>query len=507
MQENTNKAIIINTTLLYVRLFVSTVTGLLTTRFALLALGVNDFGIFSVIGSIISFIAIINTIMLSTSNRFISIAIGKGDEREINNQFNVNLIVHVAIAIGVLIIAFPIGDWYISNYVNYEGCLDTVVRIFNVTIIGSVISFISVPYNGLIVAKERFSVICLTDIIYHLVKLGVTYSLLFYFQDKLFVYTLTNSVLAALPTFVFLIYCKCRFDGLVKFTFVRDIKKYKEVLAFSVWVGFGAVASVGKVQGSALIVNMFFTSAMNAALGLANSVNVLIKNIAGNATVSIAPQITKSYAAGNLDRSESLVCFASKISYLLMLLIVSPFFVAPNFIFNLWLGTVPEYVVLFTQLLIIDALIGSLNAGIPNLVFATGRIKVYQIVESTILILSIIVAFFFLKAGAPAHALLVIYIVFSAIVLVVRQVLLNRVVKFDNKLLFKKSYLPSLIVTVFSTPALWLNSLFSPLLAILIAAIYISVIIFALGLNNKERSYLIEAFKRVCSRFLIKKKL
>ena len=500
MQENTNKAIVINTIILYLRLFVSTIAGLFTTRFALQALGVNDFGLFSVIGSIISFIAIINTIMLSTSNRFISVAIGKGDIEEINKQFNVNLVIHTLIALAVLIIAFPLGEWYINNFVNYEGSLDVVVRMYNVTIIGSVISFIGIPYNGLIVAKERFGVFCMTDILSHLVKLGITYSLLFYFKDKLFVYTLTNSVLAAIPTLVYFVYCNVKFRDLVRIKLIKDIKKYKEVFSFSVWVGFGAIASVGKVQGSALIVNVFFSSVMNAALGLANSVNALIKNIAGNATVSIAPQITKNYASGNYGRSEQLVCSACKISYMMMLFIVSPFFIAPEFLFKLWLGSVPDYVVIFTQLLIIDALIGSLNAGIPNLVFATGKIKAYQVIESSILILSIVVAFFVLKAGAPATSLLVVYIVFSVIVLIVRQILLNKLVRFNNKKLFVESYIPSLIVTIAFLPCMFLKGFVNPILAIVITVLYVGIVVYFVGMNKREREYFNSLIKKMLNK-------
>ena len=165
MQENTNKAIFINSAILYAKLIVTAVAGLLTTRFALQALGADDFGIFSVVGSVISFVAIVNTIMISTSNRFMATAIGKGDEKLIKDTFNVNVVMHVVIAVVILLVAYPLGDWFILNHIKYEGDINSVLSVYHITIIGSIISFIGVPYNGLLIAKERFFVFSSTDIL------------------------------------------------------------------------------------------------------------------------------------------------------------------------------------------------------------------------------------------------------------------------------------------------------------------------------------------------------
>ncbi len=181
MKENTNSIIAYNTIILYARLFVISICSLFTTRFALQALGVVDFGLFSVLGSIISFIAIFNTIMISTSNRFIAFALGKGDAYGANEQFNINLIIHLLIACITIIAAFPIGDWYIHNYVNFDGNIEDAVKVFRYTIIGSVISFLGVPYNGLLMAKERFIIFCTTDSVAHILKLIIAYLLIFMF--------------------------------------------------------------------------------------------------------------------------------------------------------------------------------------------------------------------------------------------------------------------------------------------------------------------------------------
>lgn len=496
MKENSNKTIAINTLILYVRLAVTAITGLLVSRFALQALGINDFGIFAVVGSVISFIAIINTIMLSTSNRFIAVAIGKGDIDDINKQFNVNLFIHVMIAILVAIIAIPLGDWYIINFVNYNGDINSIVRVFNITIWGSVISFLSVPYNGLLMAKERFAAFCTTDAIVHILKAVISYLLIFYFTDKLLVYTLSNTILVAIPTFVYAIYCNILFPRIVKLRFVKDLSLYKAVLNFSIWIGYGALASIGKTQGSALIVNAFFNTAMNTALGLANTVNSMLQMLAGNVSSSIAPQITKAYAAGNKDRAVALTSMSSKIAFMFMLLVSSPFLLTPSYIFSIWLGNVPDYVILFSQLLIIDALIGSLNRGIPELVFATGNIKWYQLIVNTLFLISVFVAYIVLRAGAPAHFIIVTYIIFSIIVLIVRQIVLHRLTKINNWILIKNSYIPSIIVFVAYIPFLLFHPDCQPILLNALSISYLCLLCFSIGLSQTEREKIFGGIRR-----------
>ena len=330
MKENTNKAIAVNTIYLYVRLVVNAASMLFCTRFALKALGVNDYGLYSVLGSIVSFIGILNTIMLSTSNRFIAVAIGKGDNKYVNSQLNVNVAIHAVIAVLTLFFAFLIGKWYIGQYVNYDGDIRIAHQVFQCSVVGAALSFLGVPYNGLLMAKEKFSVFCITDILTHAGKMLVAYSLLFWFENKLLVYALSLAVLTAIPAFVYMKYCNKHYPEITKMYLVRDKKMYCDVFSFSVWVGYGAVATVGRMQAGALLVNAFFNTAMNAALGVANQVNSLITMFSQNVSQPIAPQVTKNYAAGNYERCFNLLVFNTKVSYLTVLFVSMPFFWCRN---------------------------------------------------------------------------------------------------------------------------------------------------------------------------------
>lgn len=495
MQENTNKAIFINSIVLYSRLFVTMICGLFATRFALQALGAMDYGLFAVVGSIISFISIINTILVSTSNRFLAVAIGNGNEEDSNQQFNVNQIIHAGMALVIFITAIPIGHWYIDNCLNYGGNINNVYQVYDLTIIGSAISILGVPYNGLLMAKERFIVFSITDIIAHIILLIVSYLLLFHFQDKLTIYAIARTFNAIFPVIIYVLYCRVRFPQITKFTWVKNRKLYQDMFSFSIWVGYGALASVGKTQGATIIVNSFFNTIMNTAMGLANSVNHIIVNIAQNVSKSISPQITKSYAGGNVERSMQLVCMSSRYSFLIMLMVASPFLIIPDYILGLWLGEIPEYTVTFTVLMVIDALIGTLNAGIPELIFATGRIKWYQLIVNTIFLISVIVAYFVLQAGYEAYYLQIIYIIFSLIVLIIRQIVLNKVVKVDNIQLLRTSYLPSFIVLLLFIPCCFFPLVLPPLLQFSICFVYLTTLVLVIGLQREEKEKLM-AFVR-----------
>lgn len=478
--------------ILYAKLFIMTICGLFTTRFALLALGVSDFGLFSLLGSLITFIAIFNTVMIATSNRFISVAIGKGDLHIINDQFNICRVIHIAIAVATFFIAIPLGDFYINKFLHYDGNIVKAIDVFHFTIIGSVISFVGVPYNGLLIAKEKFLVFSITEILTHLIKLGIAFSLVYYFEEKLLIFAFTQAFVTAIPTFVYHLYCKNKYPEIVAFNIPRNKNKYKEVFSFSGWVAFGAIATIGKSQGAQILVNNFFSTVMNTALGLANTVNGLIGSFANSISQPIMPQITKNYAAGNYSRCDDLLVMSTKYTFLVTLFVSAPFLSNADLIFSIWLGSTPNYALSFTYLIIVDTLITALNSGISNLIFASGKIKTYQVSINTLRLGSIVAAFIVLKYGCPAHFLLIAYIVFSLIIFFVGQIVLNNVLNYNNMVLWKRSYIPSISVVCVFTPFLLFDLTSSSFLNVFILQVVLTVIIFALGLTHEERSFIMK---------------
>lgn len=497
MQENTNKTIAINTVVLYIKLIITTIAGLVTTRFALKALGIDDYGLYAVVGGIVSIISIINSIMILTSNRFIAVAIGRGNMVDANKQFNVNLVFHVLFALITLAIIFPVGEWYIHTHINYSGDINNAVKVFYWSVIGSTVSFIGVPYHGLLMARERFVVFSLVECISALLKMLMALSLMYFFSDKLIVYAISMSFLTAYPTLVYIVYCYKHFENIVKIRLVKDKDKYKEVFIFSFWESTGAVANTCKTQGAALLVNAFFNTVMNTALGLANTVLSFITMFEHNLTRPMSPQITKNYAAGNMKRCNSLVIMCTKVSFLMMFLVSAPFLIAPEWLITLWLGQVPPYVVLFTRLLIIEGLINSMNNGIMEIVFATGRIALYQILVNTSRILAIVAAYIALKLGCPPESLFYSYIVFAVVIFFMKQYALNVTVRFDNRSLFKQSYLPSVLVVVLFLPCLFIKLPIHPFIYLFCSMLYLLFLTCFVGLCKEERLYLFNMIKSV----------
>lgn len=500
MQENTNKAIAINSVILYIRMIITALCAILTTRFALQALGVTDFGLFSLLGGIISFVLIFNTIMLSTTNRFIAVALGKGNFQEANKQFNVNFTIHLALALLTLAIAFPIGIWYINNYVNYDGNLSVATMVFRWSIIGSVISFIGVPFNGLLMAKEKFIVFCFTDIVSHILKLAVAYLLIYHFVDKIFIYAATQSILTASTTIVYAWYCYRHYPEITQHRFVREKEKYIKVFTFSGWVAYGAFATVGKNQGAAVLVNMFFNTVMNTALGVANSINAYIQMFAHNIANPIAPQLTKSYAAGDMYRCSQLLTLSTKLSFLVMLILSTPFLVNPDWLLHIWLGKLPEYASSFLRFLIIDALVAALYMGVSNVVFASGKIAIYQFCINTLRLASIGFAYMILRLGVPAHSLFLSYIAFTTMIFFVGQIILSRQLHFDTKDLWRNSYIPSIRTTIVCLPVFLIYVGIHPLLHIMLALLYVCIVVLFLGFNKNERAYLKGIMNKVFSK-------
>lgn len=493
IKENTNRAIFYNSLILMIKLLVNTLTTLFTTRFTLKAMGAEDFGLFAVLGGIVALMAILNTIMVATSNRFISVAIGKGDVSDINSTFNVNFIIHVTIAVITLLVATPIGHVYVYNYLNYNGDLDVAAIIMSTSIIGSAISFISIPFNGLLMSKENFLVISLVEIVISVFKLVLAYIILFVQKDSvMLVYALGLFVLTVAPTIFYYIYCKVKYAEITQFRLVKDKDRYKACLGFSAWVSYGAIASVLKTQGAAVIINSFFTTIMNAALSIANTVNSFILLISQSISQPISPQITKSYAKNDTARCDELLVLSTKLTFVVSFLISLPILKETEWFLNLWLGgTIPDQGILFTRLLVIDTLITSLNSGISTIIFASGRIKLYQLLINTLRLLSVVLAYLAIKLGGPAESLLYAYIIISVLIVISSQIVLKKTLDYKTRILWKRSYFPSIVLVIISLPLLYVNIPLHPLYSALIVVCWgiLSAFIVILSKSERERIY------------------
>lgn len=492
MQENTNRALVSNSLILYARLIISSLCGFFTTRYALQALGVCDFGLISLVGGIVTFLAIINTIMVSTSNRYIAVAIGNGNIENANKQFNICLIIHICITILSLLFAIPLGHWYIIEHLNYTGEMSDALIVFYISAIASISTFIGVPYSGLLVAKERFGVYCIPEILASIFKLFFVIILVDHFNHKLILYALACGFFSAFPTLYYVVYCSVKLKVFSKWNYVSQKSQYKEMLSFSGWVAYGAFAYVGKSQGAAILVNSFFDTVMNTALGIGNAISSITMAFSRSISQPIDPQITKSYVVNNMERCENLLVLSTKLTFYIVIIISAPFFVNANWILSLWLGNVPPYAAMFTVLILIDVLVESMNTGIKSIIFASGKIKLFQIIPSSLKLFSILLAYIILKTGTPPYSLFYTYIGITLITVICNQWILNKTLNFKNSILIKKSYLPSITISILSIIVTFIVKGLSPIIAIIINEIVLCALIFIIGLSKTERNSVIQ---------------
>jgi O-antigen/teichoic acid export membrane protein len=491
-----NKIIVVNSLLLYVRLIITTIVGIISARIVIRNLGAEDYGLYSVVGGVVVMMAFINTVMVSTTYRFIAFEMGRKCEEAINKVFNISLHIHIGMAVLVVLFAETFGKWYINTHLNVESHqIDNALFVFRFSVLATVFNIISIPYQGLITALEKFKVRVSIEIIRSVLLLFFVMSLIYYSGDKLRLYAVLMAVLALLPSSLYIFYCIRKYALYTQWKIQGDRKKYKEMLAFSGWTSLGAAAWVGQRQGSALIINLFFGTILNAAYGIANQLNSFITLFASNLGQAAIPQITKSHSGGDDKRMTEVVTYISKYSFFLMLLPALPILIETEYLLKLWLGEIPEYTVIFTQLLIILGLISSLRSGVPAAIQATGEIKWFQIINSTILLLGLPIAYLLFKYGYQPFSIQIVYIIITVINTLISLFLLKKI-DFDVKYLINKSFIKIAYVIICIMPIFYIHSYYEASLSRFLIFSTISVLwsltaIYICGLEKRERNAII----------------
>lgn len=501
MSDNTR--IIKNSGILYIRLFTTSIIGLIATRILLQSLGTSDFGLYSVVGGIVVMMAFLNTVMITTTYRYIAFELGKGNSGGVNQIFNISLVIHIVLAFLLILFAETLGRFYIQHYLNVPfDSVDDALFVFRFSVFGTFFSILSIPFQGLITAQENFFIRACIAIFRSVLKLGAVLILLFYLGNRLRLYSILMMFVMMTPLILFFLYSRKKYSSLIRWNFQKNIKKYKEMLGFSGWILLGAGASVGKVQGAALIINSFFGTILNASFGIATQINSMILMFSRNLSQAAIPQITKSYSSGNSERSMQLVLYIAKYSFFLMLLPALPILLEINFILKLWLKEVPQYTSIFINLMIINGLIEATYAGIPAAVQATGKIKWFQIILSAISLLSLPIAYILFAVGYPPHSILVIYICSSVIMILVMLALLKRLINFNVKKFIIHSYLRIFYVAISVSPLFLIRNLYEEsiirfILISMLAVIWVLIAIYNLGMEKKEKEKIVTNVKKI----------
>lgn len=495
---NDNKRIAVNTIVIYLKLIASAFIGLITTRLILKALGADDYGLYAVVGGIVSFMNIIGTSMITATNRFISVEIGKGEKGNVNKVFNTVLFVHIILAIGLILIGETIGLFYVNNYLNVaDGKLNDAVFVLHLSLITTALSIVSVPYNGLIIARERFVFASSVEVLSLIVKLGLVLLLAFSNGNNLRLFTLIMLFVTLISLLANMLYCKLKDAAIIELHLNRDKSDYKSVFSFAGWSLFGATAFIGKEQGAAMIINYFFGTALNASFGLASQVNRYAMMFTRGLSQAAAPQIMKSYGANDSTRQLFLVYTISRVSTLVMLAIVVPLYLCMNEVLTLWLETLPEYTTIFAQFMLINTLVTMLGAGFDACIQSTGSIKSNEIYTSLIYLSILPIIFVLYKLGFPPYMNVLILPFLSLGVRIMQVFILKRLTKFELKTYCKEALFPSLLtfVVAFVPPFIIkctiVQTNISTILFFVGTVIWILVCIFLIGIKKSERKMIL----------------
>lgn len=401
-----NKQIAKNTIFLYTRMLFLMFLGLYTSRIVLQALGISDYGIYSLVGGFVAMLAYMNSVFVSASQRFISYALGDGDSKNLHNVFCTSVTVHYILAIIILIIAETFGLWFINTHLNIENVrLEAANWVFQCSVLSLMINIISIPYNACIIAHEHMKIYAYVSIFEAIAKILNVYLLLVLPFDKLIQYAIYSLAISAIVRMIYVLYCKKHFEE-CKFQFHIDKSLFKKMANFAGWTAVGTLGFTFKDQALNIVLNLFYNTTVNAARGIAVSVSGMVNQFAGNFFLAVTPQITKRYAKGDIAGSQKLVYTSAKFAFYLLGLLNIPLCLNLHYLLELWLGIVPEYTYEFIVVILVSTLIASFASPVTNAIQATGNIRNFQIGICMIFIMEIPIAYVLLKNGVSPYVAL-----------------------------------------------------------------------------------------------------
>lgn len=502
-----NKRIAKNTLLLYGRMLYSLFISLFTARVILNALGFEDYGLYNVIGSVVSMFVFLRTAMGNSVHRYITYAIGKGDEQNLNKIFSMSLIIFMGLALIIVLLSETIGLWFLNTKMEIPVGREMAANwVFQFSIFSCALSVICVPYDAEIIAHEKMGIFAVIQVLNSTLNLAIVYAVKYFPHDKLIFYAFLLLLVQVMNRIIYGIYCGKHFKE-TEFRWVRDTELLKEMFGFAGWSLIGNLAYLGYTQGLNIVLNMFFGTVVNAARGIAVSVQGAIKGFVSNFQMAVNPQITKSYARRDFDRLHNLIYTSSKLSFYLLFCFVLPIAIESKTILHLWLEDVPDYTVIFTILTLIMMLLDPLSNPIGVANNATGEIRTYQIVEGGTLLMILPIAYVVLKLGGNPVSVFIVQLLVLSIVQILRLLLVCHKIQMSIR-----EYVIKIIFRVFGVAilssmlpislfVLLTDNLLNAVIIIAISIVSVIVCSYLIGLDSIERSMINQKMANLVMKF------
>ena len=505
-----NKRIAKNTLLLYVRtLFIMLVT-LYTSRVVLNTLGVSDYGIYNVVGGVVAMFGFINASMSSATQRYITFALGKGDIADLRKIFSTALQIHVLIAALIVVLGETVGLWFMYTQMQIPADrMNAAFWVLQCSIVSSVVMIISVPYNADIIAHERMSAFAYISIIEAVLRLAIVYLLLAFSYDKLILYAFLTLAVQLLIRFCYSSYCNKHFPE-SKYRHVWDKFLFKEMTGFAGWGMFSSLSGILSGQGLNMLLNVFFGPVVNAARAVAVQVQNAILQFIGNFQMAINPQITKTYANGEMEDMHKLMFRSARFTFYLLFVVSLPVLFETNFILTVWLKTVPENTVIFLRIMICVSLLYPLSNPLIIANQAPGQVRNFQFVSGLILLFILPVSYICLSFGLPAYSVFVVHFIMEFTTLFYRLRLLRSSINIRFIDYFKNVFFRVVLVVAISIiiPIAIYNYMGNTIirffLICIICILSVGLSAYTVGLSHNERLFIkskaIYIFNKIKSR-------
>lgn len=488
-----NKRIAINTAVLYIKLILSVLIGLYTSRVILQVLGASDYGLYTIVGGVVSMMNFLGTTMVSVTYRYITVEFGKKEQGDPNRVFNTVMVIHIVLSLFLVLIAETGGVYYVKNIANIDSTkISDALFVLHMSVLATVLNVLSIPYNGLTIAREKFVYTAFVEIGRAIVKLVLVVALSYYIGNRLCMFSFIVTIYAAILPICLFFYCIKKDKDVVRWNFNRQKEDYKGIIQYSFWIMWGAVAYMGQNQGLNMIVNLFFNTIINAAFGIGFQINNYVMMFVQSLNQAAVPQIMKSQSSNDSNRANSLMYMVSKFAFFIMLLLSVPLILNMDFVLLYWLKEVPPYTNIFASLLLLMGLVRSMGAGFDASIQATGKIKPFQLFYSIAYLLVLPITYMLFKNGAPVYTSIITLIVAAILVLIFQAVYLSKITSFELLHYVKFTTMPCVLVLICCLPLYFIGNICPNGAAgffykSIVSIIWILALIVFIGLGKQEK--------------------
>lgn len=513
-QTYSNRRIAKNTMLLYFRMTITIAIGLYTSRVLLKAFGVEDFGLYNVVGGVVSMLGFITASLGGATSRYITYYLGKGALDEVKRIFGNLQLIHLLLALMILVIGETVGLWFITTKLNIPpGSESIAFWVYQFSLISATLGVSTTPYNSVIIAHERLNVFAFLSIMEVTLKLFIViYIQYFIVANKLIIYSFLFLCSYSFIRGLYIIYSYRHFAEVKVIPhFNKDL--FTEIIGFSLWSMFGHLAIMGSKQGIDILLNLFFGTIVNAARAISIQIQSVIMQFCYNFQTALNPQLIKSYADGNLSHMHKLVIFSSKLSFFLLLALIMPICIEAEVILRMWLGEVPNHTVWFVRLMLVQSLFFSISNPLKISIQAKGNIKKTEIIEGAIIFSAFPISYLILKFfHFPPESVYVVLVFAELVAQIFRIKIILPQIKLRLKFYLKNVILPVIYVGIIAslfpliiTSINMCNIIIPSLTVILSCILSVSLSAYFIGYNTDEKKIVKDIMIKIMRRYGYKK--